>query len=55
LSPKTLMPAVQVVILYPNLPITDQKCFLRIYVIGQMQEKSETTVVAAFTDVVLNP
>ena len=54
-SPLKEMPAVPVVMVFPDLPDLGQKYSLRIYVIGQMSSNGQTIEVVAFTDIVLNP
>jgi hypothetical protein len=54
-SPSKMMPAVQVIYFSPELPSSNQKYKLRIYVIGSMKEMGESIKVAAFTDIELHP
>lgn len=55
LSPDKEMPAVQVVVLFPDLPFLERGYSLRIYVIGDMKANGEIVEVAAYTDVMLRP
>ena len=55
LSPEKAMPAVQVVMFYPDLPQPNEKCSLRVYVVGLMEANGTTKNVAAYTDIVLFP
>jgi len=55
LSPMKEMPAVQVVMLFPDLPNLGRKYALRIYVIGQMNSNGKKIEIAAFVDIVLQP
>ena len=55
LSPTKELPAVQIVILFPDLPSLEREYSLRIYVIGQMEVHGETEQVIACTQIVLYP
>lgn len=55
LSPRKEISAVQVVMLFPDLPDLERKYLVRIYVIGQMNSDGGKVEVVAFTDIVLQP
>ena len=55
LFPTAELPAVQIVILFPDLPDLQRKYLLRIYVIGQMKIDGDLVKVAAYTQIALHP
>jgi hypothetical protein len=55
LTPDKVLPAVEMVVLFPDIKDTSKSHKLRIYVIGEMQTQNGNQQVAAFTDIELNP
>ncbi len=55
LSPTIELPAVQVVVLFPDLQNPFREYDLRIYVIGNMKTNDGTEEVAAYTEITLQP
>ena len=55
LAPDKMLPAVQVIVLFPEINDTSKSHVLRIYVIGEMQTDSGNQEVAAYTDIKLSP
>ena len=55
LAPNKTLPAVHVVVLFPNIVDMNKTHKLRIYVIGEMQTDDGNQNVAAYTDITLGP
>ncbi|MBK9007550.1 MAG: hypothetical protein IPM31_11225 [Anaerolineae bacterium] len=55
LSPPIEMPAVQVVVFFPDLQNPFRKYYIRIYVIGNMKTNNGIKEVAAYTEITLQP
>ena len=55
LAPDEMLPAVQVIVLFPEIKDTSKPHALRIYVIGEMQTDNGNQEVAAYTDIKLSP
>ena len=55
LAPDKMLPAVQVVVLFPEIKDTSKPHTLRIYVFGEMQTNSGNQKIAAYADIRLSP